>query len=199
MKTWGAPQAFPTLAHAMPTKKPDRQNGKKSPRQTWDVIVAPEKENFLIELPFDPQEVFGQARPPIVVTVNDYSFRWTVAVYGGKSFIGIRRSHREAAKLKPGQKVTISVVRDDKPRVVSPPDDLALALKKDQTARAAWDALSFTHQKEHVDALADAKRPETRVRRLASTLAMLLAKPKPKPKAKAKAKATPKAKRATRA
>lgn len=160
--------------------------------QTFKATVPEEGENFLIPLPFDVRAVFGEARPPIVVTVDGYSFRWTVAVYGGESFIGIRRSHREAAGLKPGRKVTITITRDEAPRVIEAPADLARALKKSATARVAWDALSFSHKREHVTALEEAKKPETRARRLEKTMALLLVTPTKKSAAKKTAKkATP--------
>ena len=135
--------------------------------------VVPEGEIFEVKLPFDVKEVFGKARPPIVITVNDYSFRSTVMVYGGESFIGIRRSHREAAGLVPGRQVSITLTLDTAPRVVDPPPDLAKLLSKNATARAAWEALSFTHKLEHVEAILDAKKPETRARRLEKTIQML--------------------------
>jgi hypothetical protein len=154
--------------------------------RTFEVKVADEGENFLVRLPFDVRAVFGQARPPVVITVNGYSFRSTVAVYGGEYFIGIRRSHREAAGLEPKKSVSITLTGDDQPRVVDPPRDLADALKKNTAARAAWDALSFSHKREHVAALEEAKKPETRARRIESTLAMLLSKPSSKKSAVAK-------------
>jgi hypothetical protein len=130
----------------------------------------------LVELPFDPREEFGKARAPVKITVNGVVLRSTVAVYGGRSYIGFRREIREQAKLAPGEKVKIQIELDTAPREVEAPDDLKKALKTDAKARAAWDALSFTHRKEHAQALEDAKKPETRAKRLAKTLEMLKAK-----------------------
>lgn len=62
--------------------------------------------------------------------------------------------------------------RDARPALVVPPD-LRQALAKDPAARATFDALAYTHRKEHIEALADAKKPETRARRLAKCLEML--------------------------
>jgi hypothetical protein len=141
---------------------------------TFKVEVAPGGENFLVEVPFDVREAFGKARPPILITVEGYTFPSTIAVYGGKSFIGIRKSHRAAAGLVPGQTVSITIALDSSERRVTPPDDLARALAKSAAARKAWAALSFSHQREHVEALLEAKKPETRARRLEKTLGMLL-------------------------
>jgi uncharacterized protein YdeI (YjbR/CyaY-like superfamily) len=56
---------------------------------------------------------------------------------------------------------------------VSVPEDLAAALSEDVDAQAAWDRLSYTHRREYVEALDEAKRDETRRRRLESTIAAL--------------------------
>ncbi len=159
-------------------------------KQTFRATVPAEGENFMIELPFDVKDAFGRARPPIVISVTPihgaggrehkgavYTFRWTVSVYGGKYYIGIRRSHREEAGLVAGQHVSITVSLDDKPREIATPPDLAKLLAKNTAARASWNALSYSHKKEHAEALASAKKPETRERRLQKTLEMLLAKP----------------------
>lgn len=60
-----------------------------------------------------------------------------------------------------------------RPALVVPPD-LRAALRADPAARAVFDALSYTHRREHIDALLTAKKPETRARRLQKTLAMLV-------------------------
>ena len=157
------------------------------PSRTFEVTVAPEGENFLVRLPFDARAVFGQARSPVVVTVDGYSFPFTVAVYGGEYFIGIRRSHREAAGLEPGRRVSITITRDDQPRVIEPPPDLAGALARNAIARAAWEALSFSHKREHAQAILEARKPETRARRIEKTLETLVGSKKPPTKKKAAA------------
>jgi hypothetical protein len=127
----------------------------------------------LIEVLGDVRAVFGKARPAVVATLGTYAFRTTVMVYGGKSYVGVRKSHREAGKLAPGQSVSVVIELDDAPRTVAPPKELASAMKKDAKARAAWNALSFTHKREHAEAIEDAKKPETRARRVEKAIAML--------------------------
>ena len=129
----------------------------------------------LVELPFDPRAVFGKARAPVTVTVRGVVLRTTVATYGGRAYIGLRREIRERAKLVSGTRLRIQIEADDAPRVVEVPPDLAKALKANPAARAAWAALSFTHQREHAQALDGAKRPATRAARLEKTLASLRA------------------------
>jgi uncharacterized protein YdeI (YjbR/CyaY-like superfamily) len=97
----------------------------------------------------------------------------------GAIWIPLRKSNREAAGLEGTEKLTVEIALDTAARTVAAPPDLARALKADATARERWKELSFTHQREHVEALLDAKKPETRARRLANTLRMLTAaKPK---------------------
>ena len=148
-----------------------------SPRaRTVRATVPPDDEPFAVLLPFDGREVFGRARAPVVIRVGDHSFRSTIMVYGGKSYVGLARAHRQALRLRPGQKVALSIEADTAPRTVEVPADLARALRGKAGLRAAWDALSFTHRKEHVEAILDAKKPETRARRVEKTLEMLAKK-----------------------
>jgi uncharacterized protein YdeI (YjbR/CyaY-like superfamily) len=62
---------------------------------------------------------------------------------------------------------------DDAPRVVEVPDDLAAELATDPAAKAAWDKLSFSHQRAHAESITGAKAPATRVRRVAKVLEAL--------------------------
>ena len=123
---------------------------------------------YFLEVPFDVKATFGKARAPVVCTLNGKtSWRTTVAVYGGKSFIGVRAEIREAAGLEQGDAVKVALEADLSPRVVEAPAGLKGA------KLTAWKKLSYSHQLEWVKALADAKKPETKARRLAQLLAAL--------------------------
>jgi len=119
-------------------------------------------EKGFVELPFDVRKEFGRARPPVRVTINGYTYRSTVSVYGGKYFIPVRKSNQDAAAVKPGDICKVTVASDTE-----------AALSKNPSAKARWEKLSFTHKKEHAQALLDAKKPETRASRLHKTLEML--------------------------
>ncbi len=118
-----------------------------------------------IPLTFDPKAVFGKIRAPVRVTLNGYTFRSTIAAMGGPPCIPLRKSNQEAADLDGIDTIDVRLDLDAEPRVVKPPADLVKALK----ATSAWDRwqkLSFTHQREHVEAVEDAKKPDTRLRRI---------------------------------
>jgi Bacteriocin-protection, YdeI or OmpD-Associated/Domain of unknown function (DUF1905) len=126
-----------------------------------------------VEVPFDAREVFGEARPPVRGTVNGVELRSRLSVYGGTTYLGLTNEIRARAGIEVGDPVEVVLAHDDAPRDVEVPDDLASALARDQTARAAFDGLAFTNRKEYAQWIAEAKRAETRERRLAKALSML--------------------------
>ncbi len=150
-------------------------NQKKGPGVPCRVKIepVPGKAPVYFVLPFDPKEAFGQVRAPVTVTVGDYTFETRVASMFGHSVVGLNTAHKKAAGLEAGQTVTVVVEADTKERKVTPPDDLVRALKKHKGALAAFQKLAYSHQKEHVRAIEEAKRPETRARRIEKCVAML--------------------------
>lgn len=146
------------------------------PSITFKAPLGSEEHAIFFLLPFHPRDVFGKARPPVVVTVNGYSFRSTPAIYDGKAYIPMRASNREAAGVSIGQVYEVTLTLDTAPREVEVPAALADALAANPAAAAAWETLSYTHQREHADAVETAKSDATRTRRVAKTVEMLLAK-----------------------
>jgi hypothetical protein len=136
-----------------------------------------------ITIPFDVQKTFGtRARVPVRGTINGFSFRSSIFPMGkdGCHMMAVNRGMREGAKAKAGDMVSFVMERDDEPRVITPPEDLARVLKANKAALAAWERLSYTHRKEYAKAIEDAKKPETRARRIEKTIAALTAEKKPK-------------------
>jgi Bacteriocin-protection, YdeI or OmpD-Associated/Domain of unknown function (DUF1905) len=112
-------------------------------------------------------------RPPVVITVGGHSYRTTVASRGGRFMVPLSAVHREAAGLSAGDRVDVAIEVDAVPREVTVPSDLADALAGDAEARAAFDGLSYSHRKEWVRWVEEAKRAETRAARVANTVAGL--------------------------
>jgi hypothetical protein len=142
--------------------------------KTFKATIVRNGSACYIPLSFDPKAVFGKVRAPVKVTLNGYIYRSTIAAMGGPPCIPLRRSHREAAGLEGGETIDIRLDLDTEARVVKPPADLVKALK----ASSVWDRwqdLSFTHQREHVEAIEDAKKPETRARRIERAVQMVRA------------------------
>jgi Bacteriocin-protection, YdeI or OmpD-Associated/Domain of unknown function (DUF1905) len=125
-----------------------------------------------VTLPFDPKEEWGKVRAPVRGTIDGYPFTTTVARYGGVDYLAFRREVREAAGVQIGAKVAIEVELDTSERVVAVPEDLAIALA-DAGVRETFDRLSYTHRKEYVDWVEEAKREETRNTRVGRTVELL--------------------------
>jgi len=136
----------------------------------------------VIPVPFDPKPVFGKVRAPVRVTLNGYTFCSTIAAYSGEFMIPFRASHREAAGLDGTETLQVTLDLDDEPREVTPPADLKKALKAAPPAWERWNELSFTHQREYAQAVEDAKKPETRLRRIESAVKAIGARPAKKRK-----------------
>lgn len=126
-----------------------------------------------VELPFDPRVAFGEARAPVRGTVNGTPIRSRTMIYGGRPYLGLTAAVRAAAGVATGDVVRVVLERDDEPRVVDVPPALAAALAGDAAARATFDALAPTHRREYAEWIAEAKREETRARRVERALVML--------------------------
>jgi hypothetical protein len=137
------------------------------PPVSFSTIVQPGPDGvLLIEVPARVMAALGEKkRIPVNVTLNGVVYRSTIAVYGGKFFVPARKEIRDAAKLAPGERAHMTLETDTAARTVMVPSDLARALASAKL-RPAFDALSFTRRKEHVEAVTEAKRPETRVARI---------------------------------
>ncbi len=128
-----------------------------------------------IAIPFDVHKVFGsRARVPVSGTINGFPFRSSIFPMGdGHHYMAVNKETRAGAQAKAGDTITVVMQRDDEPRIITPPPDFARALKANKPALAAWDKLSYTYKKEYVQAIEEAKKPETRTRRIEKAIDQL--------------------------
>jgi hypothetical protein len=131
----------------------------------------------LIPVPREVNDQLGlKGKPKIQAVIAGLPYRGSLMPMGDGTFcLGVLKSIQQAAGVKQGDTIEVLLELDTEPRVVEPPADLAEALAKDRSAAAAWEKLSFTSQKEMARSLEEAKRPETRKKRLAAALAKLTA------------------------
>jgi hypothetical protein len=128
------------------------------------------------EVPAEVMAALGERkRLPLAVRINGAAYRTTTSVYGGRFYVPVRAEIRTAARVEPGQRVTVELRRDDEPRTIALPADLATALEAAGLS-AAFERFSHSHRKEYVQAVEAAKRPETRAARIAKTLEATAAK-----------------------
>lgn len=114
----------------------------------------------------------GGRKPPVRVQIADASARLRVAVMGGQNLIGLSKAARAQLGVEVGDQVSAVVCLDDAPRHVDVPDDLAAALASADLT-SLFDRLAYTYRKEFATWVADAKRADTRARRIAQTLDMV--------------------------
>ena len=122
-----------------------------------------------IPIPDAVIEALGSSkRPPVTITINGHTYRTTAVRMGGQFYVPLNAENRAAAGVAAGEDITVDIEPDTAPREVTVPDDLAAAM--DDDARAAYDGLSFTHRKEWVRWVEEAKKPETRATRIEKTV-----------------------------
>jgi Bacteriocin-protection, YdeI or OmpD-Associated/Domain of unknown function (DUF1905) len=142
------------------------------PAKTFTVALERvQKTATMFRVPFDLEQAFGRARPPVKVTIRGHAWRTTPGVYDGIGHIVVNRAVKAATGVDAGDRVRVRMELDTEPRSVAVPKDLAAALAADPAAKKAFASMSFTHRREYVDWVEEAKRAETRARRIASTVA----------------------------
>ena len=117
----------------------------------------------------------GARRFPVVATVNGYTWRTSVARMGGEFLVGLSREVRQGAGVQAGDEVDVTIELDSAPRDVEVPEALAAALAADPPAKAAFEGMAFTHRKEYARWVAEAKRDQTRQRRVQQAVEMIRA------------------------
>jgi len=127
-----------------------------------------------VNVPFDVEAAFGAKKPKVKAMIEGILYRGILTRMGGEHHILIiLKNIREQIGKTFGDEIKIIVEEDTEPRVLEIPKDLLKELKKDKDAKAFFDKLAYTHQKEYVTWINEAKRDETRQARVAKTIGML--------------------------
>jgi hypothetical protein len=117
----------------------------------------------------------GAKRFPVVATVNGYTWRTSVARMGGEFLLGLNKEIRQGAGVQAGDAADVTIELDVAPREAGVPEALAAALAADPQARESFERMAFTHRKEYARWVAEAKREQTRQRRVQQALEMIRA------------------------
>lgn len=144
-------------------------------KQTFktELLKSVDSEATWIELPFDVEEVFGAKRAKVKVWINDAEYRGSAVRMGSECYmVGVPKVFRDAAGIRAGDRVEVTLERDDDPRTVTLPNDLAEALDK-TGVRNAWDSLSFTRQKENAREVEGTKGAELRAAKVQKIVTIL--------------------------
>ena len=144
--------------------------------------VEPPKPMRGLEVPEELVEALGGGkRPRVTITINGHSWRSRVAIMRGRNLIGLSNANRKAAGVVTGDRVEVELELDLEPRIVVEPVDFATALDAEPLARSAFDRLTDSQKSQHLRLIENAKKPDTRARRIEKTLATLRDSPATSP------------------
>jgi Domain of unknown function (DUF1905) len=73
----------------------------------FEAVVETEDEGVFVEVPADSE--FARARAPVTVTMNGQSWESSVAAYGGRFYLPLRRGIRQLARIEPGDTVEVTL------------------------------------------------------------------------------------------
>lgn len=127
-----------------------------------------------VEIPFDVEKAFGAKRPKIKANIEGIPYRGILTRMGTDfHMLIILKGIREKIGKTFGDKIKITVELDTEPRVLEFPKELVKELKKHKDAKTFFDTLSYTHQREYVLWINEAKKEETRQNRIVKAIGML--------------------------
>lgn len=160
----------------MSGKKPSQKKDPESPKVIRFVatIEAGARGGAKVAVPFDVESTFGaRGRVPVKVRFEEVSYRGSLAPMGGCHILGVRKDIRAALGKDIGDEISVTLERDTQRRSVRVPRDLRAALSTAPEAAAKFEELSYTHRREFVEWVTEAKRQETRKRRVAKAVEMV--------------------------
>ena len=152
------------------------------------VIENPGGGGAFVRIPFNVEQAFGKKRVPVKATIDGEPYRGTLAVSprraGSRGPNGVRMGEpchilivlkeiREKIGKTFGDEGEATLDEDTEPRVVEVPPDFQQALDREPVAKVAFQKMPYTHRREYVHAILEAKREETRRSRIAKSIEML--------------------------
>jgi hypothetical protein len=127
-----------------------------------------------VTVPFDVEAVFGSKRPKIKATIDGEAYRGTLVRMGEPChMLLVLKEIRQKIGKSFGDEVEVEIESDTEPRDVEIPPDFKVALESSPEAQTFYNQLSFTHQREYVKWIEEAKREQTRQARVAKAVEML--------------------------
>lgn len=151
------------------------------PRVKFTAQLVKRRQQLCFDLPKEVSTKLGHTgRIPVTGTLNTFPINTSVFPTDGDGhFMTVARDVQKLAGLSVGSTVKVVIEVAPQPDKVDVPTDMDKALENSTAARKAYDRLSHSHQKEYVDWIEEAKRPETRARRIEKTIERLLESPTP--------------------
>ena len=140
---------------------------------TAEVLSAGQGGGHAVVVPKEIAAAFSGKRPQVLAHVNGVEYRSRLMIYGGQSYLGLRKDLLRQLQVATGDQVEIELAEDRQERVVVEPPELTEALAENPAAQAAYQKLPFTHRNEYARWIGEGKKPETRADRVAKTIRRL--------------------------
>jgi antitoxin component of MazEF toxin-antitoxin module len=140
---------------------------------TAEILSAGQGGGHAVVVPKELAAAFPGKRPQVLAHVNGVEYRSRLMVYGGQSYLGLRKDLLRQLRVAAGDQVQIELVEDLQERVVVEPPELTEALAQNPVAQAAYQKLPSTHRNEYARWIDEGKKPETRADRVAKTIKRL--------------------------
>ncbi len=145
-------------------------------RQEFEVTLLkpPDIDGAYFIVPFNVPEVYGtKAQVKVRGTIDGYPYRGSIANMGEGHCMVVKKEIRQAIGKSAGDRVKVVMEIDTEPRIVVIPGDFQQALDNNPKAKAIFDTFSYTHKKEYVQWIEDAKKQETRENRVKKAIEMI--------------------------
>ena len=136
------------------------------------LIKDTDNEGFYCEVPFDVEKTFGKKRVKMRALIDGVEYRGLLTPMCGIYRVMMNKGVRDKVGKQVGDSVHISIEEDTEPRVVTVPENLSQAMEAGGV-RAFFDGLAYTHQKEYVQWILEARKEETRQNRIAKAIGMM--------------------------
>lgn len=130
-----------------------------------------------VEFPFSTEELFGKKGQVKIKALFDAKVEYHGSLSKMKSdchILGLTQDIRKQLGKTFGDEVSVSLVEDKEERTVDIADDIIIVFKKNPEAKVLFDKMSYTHKKEYIRWIEDAKKQETRENRKIKMIQMIL-------------------------
>ncbi|MBB6332465.1 hypothetical protein HNP24_003457 [Chryseobacterium sediminis] len=130
-----------------------------------------------IEFPFSTEELFNKKGQVKVKAVFDGNVEYRGSLTKMKSdchILGLTQEVRKKLGKTFGDKVSVSLSEDKEERVVEVADDIISVFNENPEAKTLFDKMSYTHKKEYIRWIEEAKKPETRENRKIKMIQMIM-------------------------
>lgn len=131
-------------------------------------------QNGWIEFPYDLKETYGIGNlVPVVTTFDGHEYRGSIAKIGPKPALLIRKDIFVKLGKKHGDPVNVVVKLDKSERTIEVPDYFEKELRKHPQVKDIFDKMAFSHKREYVQWITQAKQEETRLRRIKKAIQLI--------------------------